>query len=155
VRRGPQPLDRDGRSPDQHTGWLLKQAVIYTGRAVDAVVRDHGVSVAQWAVLRRLADYPGLSGAELARMMLVSPQAAQQALTTLDQMGLVERKPDPHHGRIIRAHLTDDGRRVAERCWTDALQIERDLLSTFTAAERKTFLDLLLRYVAQFDAPDR
>ncbi len=155
VRRGPQPLDHDGRAPDQHSGWLLKQAVIYTGRAVDAVVRDHGVSVSQWAVLRRLADYPGLSGAELARMMLVSPQATQQALTTLDQMGLVERKPDEHHGRIIRASLTVEGRRVAERCWTDALQVERDLLAPFSEAERTTFLDLLLRYVAQFDAPER
>jgi DNA-binding MarR family transcriptional regulator len=153
-RRGPQPLDHDGEGPDQHTGWLLKQAVIYTGRVVDDVVRDHGVSVAQWAVLRRLADYPGLSGAELARMMLVSPQATQQALTTLDQMGLVERKPDPNHGRIIRAFLTVDGRRVADLCWADALQIERDLLAIFTAQEQRTFTDLLLRYVGQFDSTD-
>jgi DNA-binding MarR family transcriptional regulator len=138
-----------------HTGWLLKQAVIYTGRAVDAVVRDHGVSVAQWAVLNRLVQHPWLSGAELARLMLISPQAAQQALTTLDEMGLVERTPDPNHGRILRAALTEEGRRVAELCWADSLQIERNLMAPFTAAEREVFTDLLRRYVRQFDVPGR
>jgi DNA-binding MarR family transcriptional regulator len=166
-RRSPEPVDEptaggppaDGSADvpgaSEHTGWLLKQAVIYTARAVDAVVRDHGVSVAQWAVLNRLVQHRWLSGAELARLMLISPQAAQQALTTLDEMGLVERTPDPNHGRILRAALTAEGRRVAELCWADSLRIEANLMAPFSATEREVFTDLLRRYVRQFDVPGR
>jgi DNA-binding MarR family transcriptional regulator len=127
--------------------------VINTARAVDGSVRRHGVSFAQWAVLNQLAEQPGLSGAELARTMLITPQAAHQALTTLDRAGLVERKPDPNHRRIIRAVLTEAGRDVADRCRADTIQVEHRVLGTFDTKDQWALLDLLQRYVQQFTTP--
>jgi DNA-binding MarR family transcriptional regulator len=127
--------------------WLMQEAVHYTRKAVDEAVRAHGVTVSQWAVLYRLARRPGLSGAELAREMLLTPQAAHQALTTLVRKGLVERKPDPNHARIFRAVLTDDGRRLAERCRADSLAIHGKLMAAFDTDEREAFTDLLRRYI--------
>jgi DNA-binding MarR family transcriptional regulator len=128
-------------------GWLMKEAVHYTRKAVDEAVRAHGVTVSQWAVLYQLAERPGLSGAELAREMLLTPQATHQALTTLERMGLVVRKPDPNHARIFRAVLTDNGRRVAERCRADSLKIQRKLVATFDEEEQALLTDLLQRYL--------
>jgi DNA-binding MarR family transcriptional regulator len=136
-----------------HIGWLLKQAVDHTRRAVDEALRDHDVSVAQWAVLNRLSEHPQLSGAELARRMLITPQAAHQALTTLERMGLVQRKPDPDHARIVRAFLTEDGRRITEACRTEVLKVERRLLAGFDADERRAFTDFLVRYVRESEPP--
>src|ERR1700734_763996 len=93
--------------------WLLKQAFYFTLTTVNDAVSPHGVTTSQIGVLRQLADEPGLSGAELARRLLISPQGVQLALTALERRGLVERKQDPQHGRILQAYLTGEGRNVA------------------------------------------
>jgi DNA-binding MarR family transcriptional regulator len=125
----------------------MKEAFHFTRKAVDEAVRVHGVTVSQWAVLYQLAQHPGLSGAELAREMLLTPQAVHQALTILVRRGLVERTPDVDHARIFRANLTEDGRRIARRCRADSMKIQRKLLATFDAEERTVLTDLLERYV--------
>ena len=91
--------------------WLLKQAFYFSLTTVNDAISMHGVSTAQIGVLRQLANEPGLSGAELARRLLISPQGVQLALTALERRGLVERKQDPQHKRILQAYLTDRGPR--------------------------------------------
>src|SRR6201992_3845497 len=92
--------------------WLLKQAFYFSLTTVNEAVSSHGVSTAQIGVLRQLSNEPGLSGAELARRLLISPQGVQLALTALERRGLVERKQDPQHKRILQAYLTSEGRDV-------------------------------------------
>ncbi len=83
--------------------WLLKQAWYFSLTTVNDAVSEHGVSTAQIGMLRQLATEPGLSGADLARRLLISPQGVQLALKELERRGLVERKQDPQHGRILQA----------------------------------------------------
>ena len=101
--------------------WLLKQAWYFSLTTVNDAVSEHGVSTAQIGMLRQLATEPGLSGADLARRLLISPQGVQLALKELERRGLVERKQDPQHGRILQAFLTDQGRKVAEAVVSDAI----------------------------------
>lgn len=137
-----------------HVLWLLKRAFHYGRRAVDEAIRAHGVTTAQIGLMNRLIDEPGLSGAELARRLLITPQAAQLALTTLERRGLVERKPDPNHGRIIRTFLTEEGRRVTDVCLADAVKGEEKLLEVFDAEERRMFRILLLRLMDEVPEDD-
>lgn len=138
----------------QQIAWLMQEGVHYTRKVVDEAVREYGVTVSQWAVLYRLALHPGLSGAELAREMLFTPQATHQALTTLVRMGLVERKPDPKHARIFRASLTEEGRQLAERCRAASRKIHERLMATFDAEEQRVFADLLERYIGAVSSLD-
>ena len=94
--------------------WLLKQAFYFSLTTVNDAVKQHGVSTAQVGVLRHLTQEPGLSGAELARRLLITPQGVQLALTALEKRGLIERKPDPRHGRILQVFLTDEGRAMLD-----------------------------------------
>ena len=87
--------------------WLLKQAFYFSLNSVNDAIAPHGVTTAQIGLMRHLANEPGLSGAELARRLLITPQGVQLALTALERNGLVERKQDPQHGRIRQAYLTD------------------------------------------------
>ncbi len=129
--------------------WLLKQAWYFSLTTVNDEVSEHGVSTAQIGVLRQLSTEPGLSGAELARRMLISPQGVQLALTALERRGLVERKQDPQHGRILQAFLTDQGRKVAENVVNDAIAAHDKVFGVLTKAEQKTLRDLLSRVVEQ------
>lgn len=141
--------DRSAPDTSRHVMWLLKRAFHNGHRAVNDAIHSYGVTPPQIGVMNRLAHEPGLSGAELARRLLVTPQAAQLAITALEQRGLVERKPDAHHGRIVRTFLTKEGRRVYKLCINRSLRAEAEFLAVLKPAEVETLVDLLGRLALQ------
>ena len=112
------------RGVEGRTGYLMRQAWHEFRGAMDAVLREHGLSAAQYAVLTVLVREPGVSGAELARGCNISPQAMNGILVTLERDGLVERHPHPTHGRILQVNLTEEGERrlAATRPVVDELE---------------------------------
>jgi DNA-binding MarR family transcriptional regulator len=129
--------------------WLLKQAFHFSLTTVNDAISGHGVTAAQIGLMRQLANEPGLSGAELARRLLISPQGVQLALSALERRGLVERKQDPQHGRILQAYLTDDGRAVTAAALADALAAHESVFGVLTSDEQQQLHDLLARVVEQ------
>ncbi|BBY33024.1 MarR family transcriptional regulator [Mycolicibacter minnesotensis] len=127
--------------------WLLKQAFYYSLTTVNEAIGHHGVSSAQIALLRQLADEPGLSGAQLARRLLITPQGAQLAVSALERRGLVERTRDPRHGRILRAYLTEEGRAVTAVVVTDALDAHDEVFGVLSSDEQEALRGLLTRFV--------
>ncbi len=133
----------------RNTLWLLKQAFYYSLTTVNEAIGDHGVSTAQIGLLRQLSGEPGLSGAELARRLLITPQGVQLALRALESRGLVERKQDPRHGRILRAYLTDEGRSVASAVVADAIAAHDQVFGVLSPDEQETLRALLTRVIEQ------
>jgi DNA-binding MarR family transcriptional regulator len=133
----------------ENTLWLLKQAFYFTLTTVNDAISVHGVSTAQVGVLRQLSNEPGLSGADLARRLLISPQGVQLALTALERQGLVERKQDPQHKRILQAYLTEEGRNVAGTVVSDAIAAHERVFGVLSAEEQETLRELLGRVVEQ------
>lgn len=127
--------------------WLLKQAFHFSLTTVNEAISSHGVTTAQIGLMRQLANEPGLSGAELARRLLISPQGAQLALSALERRGLVERKQDPQHGRIMQAYLTDEGRAITTAVLADAIAAHESVFGVLTADEQQLLHDLLARVV--------
>lgn len=127
--------------------WLLKRAFHQGLHTLNEAMGNHGVTTAQLGLMRLLAEQPGLSGAELARHLLVTPQGAQLAVSALERRGLVERKPDPNHGRILRAYLTQTGRDVAKACLAEAVAAHRALFGVFDDDEQETLRRLLRKFL--------
>lgn len=127
--------------------WLLKQAFHFSLTTVNEAISGHGVTTAQIGLMRQLADEPGLSGAELARRLLISPQGVQLALSALEGRGLVERKQDPQHGRIMQAYLTGEGRAVTAAALADAIAAHENVFAVLTGDEQQLLHDLLARVV--------
>jgi len=119
------------RGIEGRSGYLLRQAWNSFSGAMESVLRDHGLTGAQYAVLSVLARDPGMSGADLARACNTTPQAMNGVLGTLERDGLVERHPHPVHGRIRQVTATDEGERRLKKV-TPAIRaleaaIEEDL----------------------------
>ncbi|MCV7445648.1 MarR family transcriptional regulator [Mycobacterium paraense] len=127
--------------------WLLKQAFHFSLTTVNEAISGHGVTTAQIGLMRQLANEPGLSGAELARRLLISPQGAQLALAALERRGLVERKKDPQHGRIMQSYLTDEGRAVTAAVLSDAIAAHERVFGVLSSGEQQLLHDLLARVV--------
>ena len=97
------------RGTEGRSGYLLRQAWHTFRGAMEAALRLHGLTGAQYAALSVLARDPGASGADLARACNTSPQAMNGVLATLEREGLVERhrtprtaascRPSPERGR--------------------------------------------------------
>jgi DNA-binding MarR family transcriptional regulator len=129
--------------------WLLKQAFYRTLTMVNDTASHDGVPIAQIGVLRQLADEPGLSGAQLARRLLISPQGARTALAALERRGLVERRHDPGNGRILQAYLSEKGHSVATGFIAEAVASQSAVFGVLDADEQQTLRELLGRVVEQ------
>jgi DNA-binding MarR family transcriptional regulator len=71
----------------------------------DRRARVHGLTRAQWVILKSVARAPGLSQRELAELLEVEPMTVGRLTDRLEARGLVERRPDSADRRIWRLHL--------------------------------------------------
>jgi DNA-binding MarR family transcriptional regulator len=97
---------------ERSVGYLVKRVQQGLRRRCDAALKPTGLSMAQYAALRALAEHPDASAAELARLCFVTRQSLQDLLTGLRTAGLVETVDAPPRGRARSLRLT---RRVRSR----------------------------------------
>jgi len=97
------------------------------------------------AALCFLEETPGLSGAQLARWAMVTPQTMNQILTGLERDGLLVRKADPGPGRNLHAFPTARGLAENRRCETVAERLVEDMQTGMSKGDRAEFLRLILR----------
>jgi DNA-binding MarR family transcriptional regulator len=77
--------------------------------------------------------------------MLVTPQTMNAIVQNLEAARLVQRRPDPNHGRILTAHLTPAGQAVLTQCLEHAHAVEACMLRPLKPQERTRLLDYLNR----------
>lgn len=150
--RGPAaPLAAPGegkRGPEGHIGYLLRQAQAAFRHACDTALSELELTLPQFGLLTLLGAQASLSGAELARLSLQTPQTVDTVIKNLERNGLVARTPDPVHGRILRVSLTaaGQGRLAAAKRRVDA--IERRLTAGL-APDQETAMRTWLAAVAR------
>lgn len=125
---------------DQAVGYALKRAATSLRAAMDAELREHGLSVPQYACLELLAARPGLSNAELARGAFVTRQAMHQLLGGLLAAGLVSAAGE---GRAQRLFITPAGERRRAGASAAVAAVEERMLAPLTdQARRRLHADL-------------
>src|SRR5579859_2275409 len=125
----------------------LTQAIGQVIRRLRADADPGGLNFSQAAALARLDEEGGMTNADLARAEAMKPQSMGAILASLEQEGLVKRRPHPTDGRQILFSLTAQGeearrsRRVAKQEWLLAAVTQLD------PADRQTLLSaaMLLR----------
>jgi DNA-binding MarR family transcriptional regulator len=126
--------------------WAMKHAFARQRRLVEEAMRALGITATQAGVVTQLKLAPGLSSSDMARRLIITPQAVMTAVASLEKLGLLRRSNDPNHGRIRRCFLTAEGERMAGACEAAAHQVETQLLGGFDDAQRATLAELLALY---------
>ncbi|HEX4829835.1 MAG TPA: MarR family transcriptional regulator [Trebonia sp.] len=151
-------LDGEGVPADAPLSLLIVIATRLMGTYYADTVRRAGVrlSPAGLGVLRVLLEQDGLKSSEVATRGATSPGTLTAVVNTLMKEGYVSRRPDDEDRRVIRLHITDEGRAAAEAyalvagpLWRDAFKFvsERDepvirdffhqMISTFSKLTRE------------------
>jgi len=140
------------RGVEGHSGYLLRQAWHAFSGAMEAALRQHGLTGAQYAALSVLVRQPGLSGADLARACNTTPQAMNGVLGTLERERLVARTAHPTHGRILQADLTAEGRRRLDRATPAVRTVERAVEAGLSPAELTSLKSWLVTVARRLDS---
>jgi DNA-binding MarR family transcriptional regulator len=147
------PVPGEGkRGPGGHLGYLLRQAQASVRGAMDRALADLGVTAPQFTVLTMIAAYPGLSGADLARITYLTPQTINVIVGNLERDGAIEKSAHATHGRILRLNATAKGHAVLKRCRSRIASIEAgvaDLLGKDEEAIVRRWLSAVAEKLAE------
>lgn len=136
MNRAKIPAIGEGKRGEQgHIGYLLRQAHAAHRIRMEKALAETGMTLPQFSVLTMIAAYPGASGADLARLSLLTPQTMSVIVANLEKAKMISRRPHAEHGRIQVIEMTDAGRHLLTQCKAAAKSAETTLLKGFTLEE--------------------
>jgi len=108
-----------------------------------------GLKIPEWRVMAVLGDAGPQTQRSLVGATRMDKVAVNRACKVLVDRGLVTRSPNADDGRSHHIELTAAGRAVHGEIMPLALEMERRLFASLSAAERKDFKALLARITAR------
>ena len=140
------------RGEEGRIGYLLVQAHHAFATAMEAALQHSGLSRAQFGTLSVVVRQPGLSAADLARTVMVTPQAVSLLVTSLERDGLIERRPRRNHGRILEVHPTREGIRRLDRAYPIVMELEDSISADVSERELATVKRWLVQAAVNLSA---
>src|SRR5665213_2910685 len=134
----PPPPGFGKRGKQGHLGYLLRQAQAAARLTLERALADLKVTPPQFAVLTMLKAYPGLSGADVARVALLTPQTVGVIIRNLERARAIRKTPHPVHGRVLQWTLTGHGRNLLGRCRRHVMALERRLAAGLSVKSQAT-----------------
>lgn len=83
-------------------------------RMLSTFGRDVGINPPKYFLLDMVSRRDGISQGEIGRSFGVDPSRITRLAKTLEEEGLIERARDAADNRLVRMHLTSEGKRVFE-----------------------------------------
>lgn len=108
------------RGEGGHFGYLLRQAGAAHRLRMERVLADLGIS-----------------GADLARLAVLTPQTVSVIVANLERSGAIVRRPHAVHGRIQQIDVTEEGRALLKQCRARVKKLEARMAAGFTSAEEQ------------------
>jgi hypothetical protein len=105
----PPPPGQGRRGEKGYLGYLLRQAQAAARLSLERALADLGITTPQFVVLTMLRANPGLSGANLARVALLTPQTVGVIIRNLERSRAIRKTPHPQCRRramVLERRLT-------------------------------------------------
>jgi DNA-binding MarR family transcriptional regulator len=123
---------------------------------LERLCREQGFSFWAFTVLtalRRAGKPFRLTPGQLQSASMVSAAAVTKRIARLEELGLVERFPDPSDGRGALVGLTKRGLQVIDGLSERVLEEERAVIETLSAEEQATIARLLRKLLLGLEGP--
>jgi MarR family transcriptional regulator, organic hydroperoxide resistance regulator len=153
ARQRSQVVDQAHALTDRSLSFLVRQ----THRAFVATLADrllpHGVSVAEWALLRRLWQQEGFTQVDLAGRMRVRKASLTSVLASLERKGFVRRTRRGEDRRKYHLFLTKRGRDLKEELLPIGVAINRKAVAGIDPEDAGLVVHLLEKVIANLEGP--
>jgi len=104
---------------------------------------QHGVLPGAYPVIAWLMHFQEATQAELSRLIGIEQPTMAITLRRMERDGIIERSPDPNHGRKSLVKLTARGRRLTDVISAAARDVQKVASEGLTTAELEEFYRLV------------
>lgn len=134
---------------EDHLGYWLRKLSNHVSDSFAARLEKHGVSVANWVVLRILFNHDALPLKEIVAQVGVDQGALSRMVERLMVRGLVVRKESPKSRREVAISLTKEGRNLVPKLAQEADDNDRVFFRQLSAQERAELLAMVQTLISQ------
>ena len=131
----------------EHLSYLLAQASREINRQLELRLREEGVPVEQWRILKVLSDGSGHSMGELAEAVLLNHPTLTKMIDRMVSDSLVYRVQDPDDRRKVLMYISERGKSLAQRLSLLAQSQESHIAKNYgnrATADLKRLLESLI-----------
>ena len=132
-----------------HLGYWLRYVSNHVSQAFARKVEVHGVTVAEWVLMRQLLDSEALAPSRLAERMGMTRGAISRLADRLIAKSLLVRVADPQYGRAQTLSLTPARRALVPELAALADANDAEFFDHLTSKERAALLRTLREIVDQ------
>ncbi|WP_194164674.1 MarR family winged helix-turn-helix transcriptional regulator [Microvirga thermotolerans] len=126
--------------------YRLKVLASLTSNALAQIYAERfGLSIPAWRVIVTLGQYEVRTARDIAAHGVMHKSTISRAVSSLEQRGLIQRRPNEDDRREEWLALTAEGRRIYESLAPQALGFESQLLSVLTREEQALLVTLIDR----------
>jgi DNA-binding MarR family transcriptional regulator len=131
--------------PQDFVEYRLVRLADQLDRRFTTALAPTGLSPRQFGVLAALASTPGITGAELARTVLTTPQSMHTLLEQLQARGLVDRGSRRGRGRAAPVRPTARGLDALSAAGARVVALEAETRARLGEADHRQLVRLLDR----------
>lgn len=103
----------------------------------------YGLRPVDFSVMSVIHHNPGVTSRQLCTALNLLPPNLVGLIQTLQNRGLIEKKPHPRDRRAFGLHPTPQGRALMRQAEATAVDLESEQAHRLSAQERQTLLELL------------
>lgn len=134
---------------EDHLGYWLRFVSNHVSLAFRERVEGHGVTVAEWVVLRALFGDEDTRPSHLSQKLGLTRGAVSKLMDRLAAKGLIAVRADPLDGRGLIVRLTDAGRGLVPTLAAEADRNDAEAFGHLSADERERLRQTLQGVVAR------
>jgi DNA-binding MarR family transcriptional regulator len=141
------PSNRATSDLTAHLGYWLRYVSNHVSQAFARKVEAHGVTVAEWVLMRQLLDEEALAPSRLAARMGMTRGAVSKLADRLIAKSLLARIADPQDGRAQTLSLTRAGRAMVPKLAALADANDAEFFEHLAPKDRAALLSTLRQIV--------
>lgn len=130
-----------------HLGYWLRRVSNHVSGAFARALQTRHTSVAEWVVMCQIQGRPGITPAELAKILDLTRGAVSKIIDKLEAKRWVAHSTKPEDGRVQLLSLTRQGSRILPELAEIADQNDREFFECLDSGEKATLRRLLGKLV--------
>ena len=127
---------------DKTIDYLLRTTWLAVNKMYNEEAAKFGSTMATGFTLLSIDPEDGTPSTSLGPKMGMEPTSLSRILKTMDELGLIERKPNPEDGRGVLIHLTEFGREKREYSRERVLTFNDTIKNTISEEKLNHFYEV-------------